>query len=101
MRTGSSANDDIEHGASQYRKGCRCAECRAGQAAALADWRMRTGRVRSRVWAGEPRPAAAHGTRSKYTAGCRCEDCTDANRVYQRRYMVLHREGIPMKPDWD
>lgn len=41
------------------------------------------------------------GTRSKYNAGCRCEPCTIANRDYQRGYMTLWREGIPLKSEAD
>jgi hypothetical protein len=73
-----------EHGASGYRKGCRCRECRAGVAAECADWRLRSGRTKQRKWAGDVRPVAKHGTRSKYVSGCRCDDCADANRVYKR-----------------
>lgn len=29
-------------------------------------------------------PVATHGIRSGYCAGCRCEDCTNANRLYER-----------------
>jgi hypothetical protein len=30
--------------------------------------------------------AARHGTHKRYSTGCRCEDCTEAQRIYQRRY---------------
>jgi 5-methylcytosine-specific restriction endonuclease McrA len=29
---------------------------------------------------------ATHGTRTRYGKGCRCDDCTAANREYQRKY---------------
>lgn len=32
------------------------------------------------------KPATKHGRRSTYARGCRCEKCSEANRVYQRRY---------------
>ncbi len=39
---------------------------------------------------------AEHGTRSKYVGGCRCDPCVLANRNYQREYMWLWRQGVPM-----
>jgi hypothetical protein len=27
-----------------------------------------------------------HGTRNRYALGCDCDPCTDANRIYQKRY---------------
>jgi hypothetical protein len=36
-----------------------------------------------------------HGTRSGYTNGaCRCEECSDAQRRYQREYVAANGEGI-------
>lgn len=48
-----------------------------------------------------------HGTRSMYNEcvagpdGGKCEDCTTANRDYQRGYMVLWRAGISIKSEID
>lgn len=36
---------------------------------------------------------AVHGTRSRYLAGCRCDDCTAAQRLYQRRYRERKASG--------
>ncbi len=53
----------------------------------------------------DPTPAKAerlHGTRAMYNRGhCRCEPCTQANRDYQRGYMMLRRQGIPWKSPLD
>ncbi|CAB4195064.1 hypothetical protein UFOVP1279_22 [uncultured Caudovirales phage] len=90
-----------EHGVLGYRKGCRCIVCRRDKSASVAKWRLDSGATKQRMWAGEVRPRAKHGTRSKYVAGCRCEDCTDANRVYQRSAARMKREGISMSSEWD
>lgn len=74
-----------EHGASGYHAGCRCRTCKDGKAAEVAGWRERSGRTGQRKWSGDVRPLARHGTRAKYVGGCRCDDCTDANRVYERK----------------
>jgi hypothetical protein len=38
--------EDYPHGTpAKYKRGCRCDECRAHQAAAKRDWRRRTGRM--------------------------------------------------------
>lgn len=39
---------------------------------------------RDMVRKGRQGRVAQHGTVSKYVSGCRCEDCTSANRDYQR-----------------
>lgn len=31
-------------------------------------------------------PYGQHGTRTSYCSGCRCDECTVANRIYQRNY---------------
>jgi hypothetical protein len=36
---------------------------------------------------------AVHGTRSRYLAGCRRDDCTAAQRLYQRRYRERKANG--------
>lgn len=71
----------IQHGtihAYRNRK-CRCADCRAANAAYAADLRARkaTGKpVR------EMSRHAEHGTILRYHRGCRCEQCRSARRVY-------------------
>lgn len=98
-KTGS---QEPKHGTTnEYRKGCRCRECRKAQAAYMADYRLRTGITKNRRWAGDIRPVAKHGTRARYVSGCRCEDCSDANRTYQREYMRLTRAGIAVRSEWD
>lgn len=48
-----------------------------------------------------------HGTRSMYQVctagpdGGKCEPCTVANREYQRGYMLLWRNGIPLRSEAD
>lgn len=45
------------------------------------------------------RPTAKHGTRSKYNSGCHCEECTRANREYQRPLQALRRRGVTLTGD--
>lgn len=37
--------------------------------------------------------AAKHGTRRRYVEGCRCDDCSEAQRIYQRDYRERRAGG--------
>jgi hypothetical protein len=64
-----------EHGLSAYRYGCRCAECRAANAAHRRIWWRRHH---------PPRPVPDHGTRARFQRGCTCPLCVEANRASKR-----------------
>lgn len=63
-----------EHGTlKEYRRGCRCDDCRAANAA------------RARQWSGaKPFQPAGHGSASRYHAGCRCDECRAAKAAERR-----------------
>ena len=70
----------MQHGGSghtyNYRR-CRCAECRAANAA--RGLRLRAART--------PEMAKVHGTTSTYSNyRCRCEPCTEANRLTSKAH---------------
>lgn len=66
------------HGHNGYTNyGCRCDDCRAGQAEYQKAYRSRAS---SRFASGEV--DAPHGSRSTYTNyGCRCDECREAMRA--------------------
>lgn len=77
------------------RDPCRCVECRGA-------WNDYIKSRRAAKRGGEPtqvqRPRR-HGTRYCYTLGCREPECVEANKVYQREYMRLHRHGVRLGED--
>lgn len=38
-------------------------------------------------------------SRSNYSRGCRCPECTEAQRVYTRRYRRGLRDAVPPNPE--
>lgn len=74
----------LTHGYSGYRRGCRCSECRAANAARSLHRRSR----------GEA-PEQAHGTRGGYNNyGCRCAPCTAANSAASAAYKRNLRPSV-------
>lgn len=99
-----------------YAGGCRCPECREGNAK-----RARAFRASKRAEWGVPRPCRkcgrdfepkkrnqaycsrecqqthirpdAHGTDSNYGRGCRCEKCTQAHTAIHRKYVQRAEES--------
>lgn len=68
-----------EHGTrKQYRRGCKCVECKAANAAAHAKVIARRS-----VSASIP-----HGTATGYSYKCRCELCVQAKRDYEKSRVV-------------
>ena len=72
------------HGRSEYRRGCRCDTCTAGNTVHVGQQRRR------RLVTAE----LAHGKRSGYDAGCRCDECREV-----RRDAYVRLEG-GHKPHW-
>lgn len=78
--------DPARHGSTTtYRKGCRCAQCKAAKNA-----------TRPKGPRTSPGPGATHGTNSTYAAGCSCELCKAAHARYkaQRRADQAARGAI-------
>jgi hypothetical protein len=85
--------DDITHGISGYRKGCRCDVCKTANYQAQKQWRDNITSM----------PESAHGTVNGYKIyGCRCDDCKAANseandrrRRRKERLRKLAAAGLP------
>jgi hypothetical protein len=77
--------DDFPHGERRgYRRGCKCADCRAANAA-----EYRASRERRKLLSTDLIP---HGTRNGHLAyGCSCGPCRAANRAYRREYDARRR----------
>ena len=97
---------DFPHGDRYgYVLGCRCAPCRAAERNYKAAWRRKAGKVdpskpvrpRGPVPLDERMKNWVHGKRSTYIMGCRCDECTQANREYQRPYMRMARKGVRLE----
>lgn len=80
------------HGRPGYRRGCRCAICRAANAEMVAATRARR---LARLAASSPEEDPGHGTTGGYDAGCRCEAC---RLVRQMRYW--REENGPRRHHW-
>lgn len=69
----------------RYRKGCRCDDCRAHNAARCQKLQ------RARCERSEQAP---HGTVGAYTNwGCRCEPCTSAHNARCRAYYQSRKKA--------
>lgn len=83
----------MKHGRSGYeRHGCRCAICRAGNAAKVAATRAR--RLARLKATPTPEAHPGHGTYAGYDAGCRCEAC-----LLHRQSRYWREEG-PRRHGW-
>lgn len=73
--------------ARKYAQGCRCTECRAGNAERHREQQQR------RVSDPKAADRAGHGNASTYqNYRCRCRPCTDANAVKSAAYKAQRRE---------
>lgn len=83
----------MTHGRTGYeRHGCRCAICRAANAAKVAATRARR---LARLLLTAPENDDGHGTQGGYDAGCRCEACG-----LRRRMRYWREEGGPRRHRW-
>lgn len=75
-----------EHGTvERWVYGCSCVPCHSA---------VQARRKASRVSRGLPDGDERHGTRNGYNNyGCHCGPCTEANRVYYRKYRENRREA--------
>ena len=75
----------LRHGTNAgYQRGCKCAGCRAANAARQRELCAR------RAAAGVPVP---HGRTGYVNYECRCDACADAQREYMREYRARRRES--------
>ncbi len=92
MRKIIEGDGDPRHGTSSAytNHGCRCADCRAVHATAMAEYR------RNRMATPLPPDDHRHGTDTAYTNnGCRCADCRAAHSqvAAEQRRNRLARKG--------
>jgi hypothetical protein len=82
-----SFNDENDHGARRYKRGCRCDICREANCARS----LRERRARYEMGP----PAHVHGTYNGYMEwGCRCRECKDANRDYHTAQTRKRSSGV-------
>lgn len=84
------ADDDPRHGTENGygNLGCRCAGCRAANAARRRNYLARV-RANGRI-------LGKHGTEVAYDSGCRCDECrNNHNAKANARYRARRRKSTP------
>lgn len=94
----------MKRGRRCYLTGCGHEECREANRLYIKDYRARkadpnvvvnhkNGAANGAATRKKTRSPPARGTRACYVTKCGHPECAEANRVYQRKYMRLWRQG--------